>query len=442
MIENLGHLDKLPTDFPWLQDRKGCVQFEWTHREHYIAGAPVRPLNVLLCNSGAHRQCLITDQPIPLHEAEIPEDQFAAVARALALLPINLDAPMPLVPVTVAKPWGQEVWYTGIEARGVSLIVSTPIAWVIDIFGDAIGCRQAPILLKILDPFTAENLGDLYFELHEEKREVYIVTHVDETAWPDGTGQLRYGFNGNKLAQYPDRTAFQDDYLRAVEAYETTRRSIDGQLRQLKQERGMDPTAPMVPAATLALLAELPPALLEQEAQLRADMYAFTALVPVRTGDVISVAPFVPHSLQHGVRVVEFQTPHYERYILSFGQEVLTQDHWNTREALNQVAMAGTPPVLSESAVSGRERVASFDAFDVERITLKPGESISLAAGCYQLVMGIKGNMLVGETQISAETAWFIPPGIANAVCTNSGDLDAVLLLAAETQTTSRAGMH
>lgn len=433
MIEYLGHLDTLPADFPWLHDREGCVQFEWLHREHYIAGGPGQQLTVLIYNSGVHRECLITDQPMPASEAKTPAEHFAAVAKVLAIDPINLDAPMPLVPVTVAKPWGQEIWYTGIEARGVSLIASTPIAWVIDIFGDAIGCRHAPILLKILDPFADENLGDLYFELHEEKREVYIVTRVDETAWPDGTGQLRYGFNENQLAQYPDKTAFQGDYLRAVEAYEATRRSIDAQLRQLKQERGLDPAEPMVPAATRALLAEVPSALLEQEKLLRAEMYAFTSLVPVRTGDVISVEPFVPHSLQHGVRVVEFQTPHYERHILSFGQEVLTQDHWDTRDALSRVLMAGTPPVLSESSVSGREPVASFDAFEVERITLMPGESINLAASHYQLIMGIKGTTAIDGTQIDAETAWFLPPQLSDADCTNTSELDAVLLLAAET---------
>ncbi len=433
MIEHLGHLDALPADFPWLHGREGCVQFDWMHSEHYFAGSPVRQLTVLLCNSGHQRRCLITDQPVPEPEAAAPAEAFAAVATALGIEPINLDAPMPLVPVNVAKPWGQEIWYTGIEARGVSMIASTPIAWVIDIFGEQIGCRQAPILLKILDPFSEENLGDLYFELHERKREVYIATHVDPVAWPDGTGYLRYGFNQDRRAQYQDEAAFLDDYLRAVEAYEGKRRSVDDQLRRLKLQRGLHLSEPIAPATTEALLAELPPALLEQEAQLRADMYSFTALVPVKTGDVISVEPFVPHSLQHGVRVVEFQTPHYERYILSFGQEVLTQEHWDTREALNQVAMAGTPPVLSESTVSGRERVASFDAFDVERITLKPGESINLAAGRYQLVMGIKGTTLIGKTRIGAETAWFMPPGVADAVCSNSGDLDTVLLLAAET---------
>ena len=32
----------------------------------------------------------------------------------------DLERPVELVPVTVEKPWGHEVWYSGVEARGES----------------------------------------------------------------------------------------------------------------------------------------------------------------------------------------------------------------------------------------------------------------------------------------------------------------------------------
>ena len=44
---------------------------------------------------------------------------------------INLTAPLRLDQVTVPKPWGAEIWYTGIESRGVCSIQNTPLPWLI-----------------------------------------------------------------------------------------------------------------------------------------------------------------------------------------------------------------------------------------------------------------------------------------------------------------------
>ena len=80
---------------------------------------------------------------------------------------------------------------------------------------------DAPVaLLKVLDPAPEPVLGDLYFELHETKQEVYVVTHVDRRAWPDGRGAIRFGMNAARRAVYADDAKFRAAFLKAVREYE------------------------------------------------------------------------------------------------------------------------------------------------------------------------------------------------------------------------------
>ncbi|NJN51183.1 MAG: hypothetical protein HC809_04770 [Gammaproteobacteria bacterium] len=48
---------------------------------------------------------------------------------------IDFDAPLRLASVEIAKPWGREIWYTGVEARGVAGITDglhvTPLPWAL-----------------------------------------------------------------------------------------------------------------------------------------------------------------------------------------------------------------------------------------------------------------------------------------------------------------------
>ena len=103
-------------------------------------------------------------------------------------------------------------------------------------------------------------------------------------------------------------------------------------------------------------------------------MNRFVARYPLTVGDVVIVPKLVPHALQHGVKVVEFQTPVYERKILSFGQKVLTQSHWDTVEALEladlDFAQLQAPEMLELDSHLRIERIVNFDTFEVRRILL------------------------------------------------------------------------
>lgn len=344
-------------------------------------------LEALIFHDETHCLAALCEPPMSWPETSgSSRAQFDQLCEELGLQPLDLNAPLPLDPVFVPKPWGQEIWYTGIEERGVSGISDTPLAWVVDLLGDLIGCPRAPLLLKILDPYPDENLGDLYFEMHEQKVEVYVVTHISPQAWPDGQGAIRYGFNPERVAAL-GRDTFLSQYVEAVERYQQVRNDIDTQLAQT------DPAGPGTPQAYRNLMDSLPVELSRKEEQLRSDMYSYTQLQSLSPGDVITVEPLVPHSLQHGVRVVEFQTPHYERYILSFGQKVLTQDHWDTRRALEKAITDPQQPPDPVNVSGEADLITSFDAFHVLRYQLSAGQQVSINADEYQVAMGVTGTV-------------------------------------------------
>lgn len=238
------------------------------------------------------------------------------------------------------------------------------------------------LLLKVLDPKPAAVLGDLYFEVHEEKREVYVVTGIDDSAWPDGRGQIRFGLDQAKRQAFAGDSRFRAAYLDAIADYEEVRRAID--------EQGESRT--------------------EDEAEARRNMDSFTATRDLQVGDVIAVPTWTPHALQHGVRVVEFQTPVYERLIVSFAQEVLTQNHWDSQRAVEHMHL--DPPALPEfeAVGAGIERIARFDDFNVWRVDGGIAGSLVLDPGLpYAIVMNLSGDLTLGNLKLGPEEAALMP---------------------------------
>ena len=160
-------------------------------------------------------------------------------------------------------------------------------------------------------------------------------------------------------------------------------------------------------------------------------MEAFTHLHPLKLGDVVRVPTWLPHSLQHGVRVVEFQTPTYERLILSFAQKVLTQSHWDTDSAIDRVVLDPPQAQHFESVANGIERIAEFDDFNVWRVDFaQHAAPITLPATLpYAVCMSVKGRCTVGELSLNAEEACLVPKqGLASTTLTST---DGLLLIAA-----------
>lgn len=413
--------------------------FSHRHRASYLPGAPeIRLWVAAERGPGGLRLAAVSAA-----EAAPPADtgqDVAAFAHRFGVPLIDLGGALRLQPVTVPKPWGREIWFTGIEARGQALVGgeggTMPLPWLLsiasrEVLGEVSGALN---LLKILDPLPDPVYGDLYFELHEEKREVYVVTGIDRRSWPDGVGAIRYGFDPGVRARYPSDDAFRAAYLARVRDYEAVRRRIQEWEEDWRMQEGYGTRDP-VPAATLRRWrAALPPELRRREAERRRLMERFTLLRRIRVGDVVRVPLGLPHALQHGVRTVEFQTPVYERRILSFAQKVLTQDHWDTELAVARMRLAPPPeptlPVVREQPGVTRERIVEFDDFRVDRIALDPGAGWELALrGRYALAMSVSGAPRVAGQRLAGENAMLLPAA-AGRVELRAGSDPALLLVA------------
>lgn len=380
--------------------------------ERAATGAPLRAL------------ALAPSRP-DLEPPQWREDEgLAECAARTGTALIELQAPLALRAVEIGKPWGRELWFTGMERRGTSAVVdgagrTTPLPFVLALAprrftGSTIDALN---LLKILDPHPDPLLGDLYFELHTRKQEVYVVTAVDRDAWPGGEGAIRFGFAPERLQAAADTEAFCAEYAAAVAGYRAVREQIDGLLEHRRAEAGLAPDAPVMPARMRRWLADLPAELKARERSAREAMHAFTALRPLAVGDVVRVPIGMPHALQHGVRVIEFQTPVYERLILSFGQKVLTQPDWDTEAAL--ALWRAQPPTTADAflrlrdAGAGDALLAAFPDFEVWRE--RPDAGPLPARPTPRVAVVLEGELIADDRRCGAGSALVLPAGPLSA---------------------------
>ncbi|MGK0337762.1 MAG: hypothetical protein ACJAYE_000894 [Candidatus Azotimanducaceae bacterium] len=438
MLEDLGHINNPRERFK--SRSPAHAYFTFDHTTTYFTEPRTERLQVLWFQEHTDTFVSIFQRPeFSIDQSDAPPIvTFQQLLEKYQLPSLKLNAPWPLETVRIAKPWGAELWYTGIEDRGVCSTAGIPLPWLTDLLPSMIigsAMAGAPLLLKILDPLPDQNLGDLYFELHEEKIEVYIVTSIDTMVWPDEVGKIRYGFDQTLRANYPDDRSFRTAYLRAVANYRDVRITIDEQLDTKRSEASLDLNSEVPVSLMKTWLAELPVELSRRESTLRDAMNRFTHLRDIRVGDVITVEPFFPHSLQHGVRVVEFQTASYERHILAFGQKVLTQNHWDTEQAVGQaiLALPDSSPleVLVDTAGVKVESIAKFSAFTAIRISITAGQRYVLEESHdYRLAIGISGTGVINQNELVTESAFLIPAQFSDTILAKT---DLVLLIAAPT---------
>lgn len=327
-------------------------------------------------------------------ESESESERQPMPVRGAQEIHVPLGVPLKCEPCEVPKPWGKEIWFSGFEARGVCQVGGVPLPWLLAagreaLFGEGV---QELVLLKILDPFPEPVRGDLYTEVHAEKNEVYVCTKA-----PKEGGWLRFGIAPAAWDEAGrDAGTYKARYLAAVKDYEAVRRRLDAR---------MDAH----PGRALGTLAT--PEELAEEERLRARMNAFTALHPMHKGSVARVPVGVPHALQAGCQVVEFQTATYERAIVSFAQKVLTQNHWDTEKALAllDVEEALRSPLVPETG-AGEERIVDFPAFEAWRLRMSPGETRSVGnAHTYELLYVVERDEAPADGL--TEGAWLLPRG-------------------------------
>ena len=173
-----------------------------------------------------------------------------------------------------------------------------------------------------------------------------------------------------------------------------------------------------------------------QQAACRENVERFSVLQPLRLGDVVVVPTWLPHSLQHGVRVVEFQTPTFERHIISSSQKVVTQDHWDSAAAIARMQLAPPAEVDFQNIAPGVERIVTFDEFAVWRVQLAAGSQTTIPAEVpYAVCMVITGevDVVAGGSTVSlvAERAAFVPGSAPDKTLINRQPHAAICLIAA-----------
>lgn len=385
---------------------------------------------------GAYRGAAWRGEPLKLEELgqafqRDPSSVVDYAARRTESAVISNRQPLRLGVTYIPKPWGREGWFTGIERRGLSRVVSstgqTDLPYALGMFPWPLMRtmeRQAPILLKTLEPHPDEGIGDLYLEVHQEKWETYIVLAVDKQPWPSAVGAMIAGLDADLVETYQAehqeswRGAAAQELQRRIAAYEQIRRSIDAIADERLRERGLDPTVAVPLEVQRDVAARVPAPLRAQERRAREDVEAMLGRVPMRVGDVAALPPGVLHSLRHGVKVVEFQTPTYERTIAMSTQKVLTQAHWDTARAMERMVMAPFEPpplaVVAEEPGLRVESVVSYPEFAVERARLEGGHRRAMSTGDrYRLIFVVEGQGKIrftgDELALAPEDALLLP---------------------------------
>lgn len=281
------------------------------------------------------------------------------------------DSPCALQPVTVAKPWGREVWYSGVEARGESGICTASGVQPLSQYLGERGRTKPVILLKTLQATT----GNLYLEVHETKSEVYVVDRID------GRGGMLLGPRPDVLARLGEG-AFRAAVRQAAGQAEAGKAAIDA-------------------------------------------VQSFMNPVGLRPGDAVTIPLRVPHSLLKGVHVIEFQTPVFERKILAASQPVVTQQGWDIDAAVAAMDLAVQPSVESPGG-DGIQVIARAPDFTVTRYRVDCGDSFGVPP--WSLGWVVHGDLRCRDHYFHARTALLAP-----AATELVAETEAEVLLATET---------
>lgn len=351
-----------------------------------------------------------------------PKEKLINIFEIEGIAYLESSKPYRLSPIEIKKPWGKEVWYTGIERRGVSSL-KTPSGYLPLHYVNAVLPKRLKgsafdsdvILLKILK--TKSNArGDLYIELHKKKEEVYVVDSIDQKVYKNKEAPLLYGMDEEKIKKM-GLESYKKLLLDEITSYEKHREKVDAQFHELCQKEGIDLNACLDEKQDKLLYGQIPKEIIQKDLKDYQKIRSFFGKSLLREGSVVRIEKGVPHSIPHGVRVVEFQNAYYERKIIAFNQKVLTQKRWDTKEALDVMKKSSPlnePNIFYEGDNYLERELAKFEDYTVDEIVIHPGyRHVNYAADFYQILYCL-GNSLEVETEMDSmmlqkSEAIFIP---------------------------------
>lgn len=372
----------------------------------------------------------------------IKESNSAEVIDEKHFSEFDISLPIELSPIEIPKPWGKEVWYTGIEERGVSLAKVgsslVRISSILSTFGSLVMDEKSPqpILLKVLAPNSHPERGNLYYELHVEKQEVYIVSGINN---PDGKtqGRMKYGINAKKLKEYESEESFKTAFKSSIKSYEKIRTEVESTFDKFRENDCINLTDSLTTKKLDEYYSKLPGELRQAELNAKKKVEEFVGWKTLKIGDVVAVETHVPHSLQHGVEVIEFQTPVYERRIISFDQKVLTQKNWDV-DAAFEVMKLSAPldaplKVLDENKSYKVEEVVKFSGFAVNKIHFESSYKLE-SSNSHSLIFVLENDVLLASGSKKMELfqgkAYFVPSCSAELIISPNNKPSCSVLVA------------
>ncbi|MBT4518842.1 MAG: hypothetical protein HOC23_02455, partial [Halieaceae bacterium] len=136
----------------WSAQAQGAslLLVDFTLEQYWLPGAPSIELTALYCRDGKRTGVSVTDRQLNKLDMT-PVSLYYHWAGEHAFTVVFLGDPLPLCPQQVAKPWGQEIWYTGVESRAVCGLGDasgmSPIPWVQAVMpGQAVGQPGQPLV--------------------------------------------------------------------------------------------------------------------------------------------------------------------------------------------------------------------------------------------------------------------------------------------------------
>jgi hypothetical protein len=172
----LSYLDGEPQDCyrRWrgaLQSPDGLLLVDFIFTPYWLEDQQRLSLTAIYYVSDDNLEVAVTDRALVAGDTS-PRQQYLSWLEQHQLLSFAVTQVMELQPEYIAKPWGQEIWFTGVEGRGVCSFTGAganiPIPWLQAAVPEAAAgpAGEPLVLLKILAPSAQPVLGDLYFELH------------------------------------------------------------------------------------------------------------------------------------------------------------------------------------------------------------------------------------------------------------------------------------
>ena len=76
------------------------------------------PLTAIYCLGPHGLRVSVTDEKLETID-QLPVEQYKSWLDCYNLFSAAPGQPLGLAPVHIAKPWGQEIWFSGVEERGV-----------------------------------------------------------------------------------------------------------------------------------------------------------------------------------------------------------------------------------------------------------------------------------------------------------------------------------